>query len=250
MKLTTTEEDENNEIEFLDCIIRRNSDNSLSHRWSKKKYSSSSILNYHSYHPLHMKENVVREMIKRALQITSPEFIDDVKKLLITILENSSYPQPFIIDHMFVDIEPRDSYMKSSSTRYVSCPYLTPVTRQVKTAMNPMKPIATLAMRPTMKNRDVVYTNMKSRRNNGFLTNSIFKLNCEVCNFSKVIHTDRFDVRRKILSLFNDPNSSLNEHLKDFPGHSFTDPKILKTLNSSNEMKHISSALSFLRRKE
>lgn len=51
MKVTVTSENGNNEVEFLDCIFRRNDDGSVSTRWFKKDCSCLAVLNFHSFHP-------------------------------------------------------------------------------------------------------------------------------------------------------------------------------------------------------
>lgn len=114
MELTVTNENENEnfDIEFLDCVFQRNQDSSISSRWlkkdyelcfvskRKKDYNSLAILNYHSYHPMNMKVNVVRQMIRHAFAITSSEFMKETKELLITILHNSSYASRFIANQL------------------------------------------------------------------------------------------------------------------------------------------------------
>lgn len=90
MQLTVTCENDNRDVEFLDCVFHRNEDNTVSHKWLKKSYSSLSIMNYHSVHPDHVKLNTVREMIARARYVTSPVFQKSTDDLLRRILVNSS----------------------------------------------------------------------------------------------------------------------------------------------------------------
>lgn len=58
MKLV--EEDESNEVEYLELKIRRIcSDMTVSFKWFQKDYIAKRVIDFHSYHPREMKENVV-----------------------------------------------------------------------------------------------------------------------------------------------------------------------------------------------
>lgn len=96
MELTLTTENDASEVDFLDCTLKRNEDDTLSTKWLKKKFSSFATLNFHSFHPWTMKKNVINEMIKKVFFITSPEFETNTKEMLSRILANSSYPESFI----------------------------------------------------------------------------------------------------------------------------------------------------------
>lgn len=79
MDITLSAEDENSSVTYLDCNMKRNPDGTISTSWSKKSYSSCSILNKHSYHPEVMKENSVRELVRHAFSVTTEDKFQDTK---------------------------------------------------------------------------------------------------------------------------------------------------------------------------
>lgn len=90
-----TKESEERSSTFLDVLIVRDDNLCINTRWWQKECSAKRILNFHSYHPLEMKKNVVSEYIRHAIYITSPEFMHITIKNLRTTLRRSSYPMNF-----------------------------------------------------------------------------------------------------------------------------------------------------------
>lgn len=101
--LRVEREDEDNErsITYLNCKLRRRTDNTIGFSWWNKPYSSRQILNFHSNHPYHTKWNVVKEYIKNALAITTDECVSTTVSELKTILRRSSYPNNFFEKYIF-----------------------------------------------------------------------------------------------------------------------------------------------------
>ncbi|KAG4072308.1 hypothetical protein HA402_004240 [Bradysia odoriphaga] len=174
MKLTlTNEEVGSNSVDFLDCTFLRRSDNSIACKWFKKEYGSMSILNFHSHHPFYVKLNTVVEMIRRARFNTDPEHAPATEALLRRILENSSYPESFIVEKMHVDVHVPLSPRAPSTTipngvfpgyRFVSCPYQRAFVATTKQLISMNKLPAKLAVKPMLKNRDKLYRNVKDFR--------------------------------------------------------------------------------------
>lgn len=161
MELTITSEDDNREVEFLDCVFRRNEDLSVSSRWMKKNYSSRSILNFHSFHPMKMKVNIVREMIKHAYAVTSPEFYTATKILLTSIFRNSSYPEYLISRFLpIINPTPIGKLIRNSTyttvKRYVSCPFIEPLFNNLQSVANECNLNIKLAPRPSSNNKRVL----------------------------------------------------------------------------------------------
>lgn len=96
LKLVMTAEDDKHEIFYLDMAIKRVDDNSLLHRWYQKDCAKGSILNFFSNHPLSMRKNIVKEYIRHALEVTSPQLYGDAIKKLEKVLRKSSYPWSMI----------------------------------------------------------------------------------------------------------------------------------------------------------
>lgn len=107
MEITLSRENDASEVDYLDCFLKRNENRTISARWMKKDYSSFQTLNYHSYHPWHVKKNTASEMISHAYELTTSENLPKTKELLKKVLENSSYPEDIIID--LLDVSPPKS---------------------------------------------------------------------------------------------------------------------------------------------
>lgn len=242
MELTLTEENQNQEVEFLDCKFKRNTNNSISFRWFKKEYSSLSILNYHSHHPWSMKRNVVLEMIRKAFSLTSIEFINDVKENLSNILERSSYPELFIIEN--INVFPWDGVQKIQSVminkKFVSCPFTNPIFEETSFIVKDKGLGINLAPKPYANNKRVLFSRTKDSRPTGTMRNAIFKIKCKNCEFQSTMTTARnLDVERTYQRLVNNGNSSLSTHLRNFPDHSFNaNAEIVKSFFNCWDLEH------------
>lgn len=89
-----TEEMEDNHSTFLDVLLTRNTDLSITRCW-QKECSARQIINSHSYHPLQLTRNVVSEYARHAISVTSPEFMNVTVKNLRSVFRRSSYPSNF-----------------------------------------------------------------------------------------------------------------------------------------------------------
>lgn len=251
MELTTTKEDVNRDVEFLDCIIRRNLDSSISSRWFKKDYASLSILNYHSYHPVNMKNNVVFEMIKHAYAITSPEFIEHTKEILIGILKRSSYPEHFILENVsvkpFAPVEPPKVKFSDPKTRYVSCPYVNPLFKSIKSIVKKNQLKVKLAPKPSSNNKRMLLSRIKDVRDRSSIQNAVFKVRCLDCDFTHVTTTKNFDVQRTLQRLIITKNSPCDRHTTEYPHHSINqDVTVIKTFYNKFDTEHSSYVISHI----
>lgn len=251
MELTITHENAEQDVEFLDCTFHRNQDLSVAGCWLKKSYSSMSILNYHSYHPRRMKENMVLELIKNAFAVTSPEFFDNTKELLTRLLKNSSYPLPFIADLMNDVLngpgqEPTNTHFHSSR-RFISCPYNKPLMDNLQKIVNNNHLGIKLAPRPTTNNRTLLFTKTKDVRDPATIKNAIFKLCCENCTFTHMSSTKNSDVRRSIMKLLTDASSISKQHLDLYPDHHINPAAtIIKTFLSKSDMEHSEFTFNYI----
>lgn len=252
MELTVTNEDGNQDVEFLDCIFHRNQDLSISNRWAKKSYNSLAILNYHSYHPMNMKRNVVLEMINHAYAVTSPEFFNDTRELLITILKNSSYPELFIIENVCINpsmpVDVVQSKFKDSRVRYVSCPYYRPLLKEIQGTIDQNNMKIKLAPRPLSNNKRVLFTKIKDFRDNSSVKNAIFKVCCNDCNFNHLTITRNFDVNTSVQRLIYDKRSTIGLHTITFPDHTINhEAVIIKRFYSKYDAEHSNYVLGHVK---
>lgn len=241
--------DTNFEVEFLECTFRRNQNLTVTSRWLKKNYISLSIQNFHSYHPVIMKKNVMLEMIRHAFSITSPEFIESTEILLREILRRSSYPEalinayikPFTITMLPNVINPSD--------RYVSCPYSRPSFKKIKSVIYQNKLHTKLALKPISNNRRILFSRIKDVRDASSIKNSVFKICCSFCSFTHMCTTGNFDIQRTFHRVINDKKSPCGQHISDFPNHSMSkEVFIMKTFHNKFDTEN--SSYFFLDRLE
>lgn len=214
-----------------------------------------SILNFHSHHPFYVKQNTVVEMIRRARFNTDPEHETVTEALLRRILENSSYPESFIVEKMHVDVHVPLSPLPPRTTipngvfpgyRFVSCPYQRTFVATTKQLISMNKLPAKLAVKPMLKNRDKLYRNVKDFRPHLQMKDSVFLLFCQMCDFRKFVTTGQFDLRRRLQFLLDSDTSDVKRHLAEFPTHSFGPPKLLKAFHKRADVLHSEDVLRHL----
>ncbi|XP_058445859.1 uncharacterized protein LOC131427008 [Malaya genurostris] len=91
----TKEDENNNQLPFLDVMITRNSDQTLCTRWYAKPIASGRLLNYHSFHPLTVKMNVAHNFIKRVMCLTTDNNVD-TQNIIFQHLRRNNYPSKLI----------------------------------------------------------------------------------------------------------------------------------------------------------
>lgn len=207
--------------------------------------------NYHSYHPLNVKKNLVREMIKHAYTVTSPEFISGTKDLLIRILRNSSYPVKFINEQLALSMSPPDDSMDNekvnSDVRYVSCSYYTPLVKRIKAINREVGLKAKLAPRPSSSNKCILLSRVKDVRERSSTKNAIFRVDCLNCDFKFTRTTKGSDISRAMKKLFNEKSSPCNQHLLEFPCHIFNERAVIvKSFHNNYEAASSSYVLRYI----
>lgn len=104
MKLKMVLENADNEVDYLQVRIARNAGdgNSLRVRWMQKEFGAKRILDFHSFHPLRMKINVVWELIANAFRLSSEEHWNWSINMLRKTLAHSNYSYFFIYEQINV----------------------------------------------------------------------------------------------------------------------------------------------------
>lgn len=236
MELTVTTEDDAQEVDFLDCTIKRNDGGTLSTKWLKKKFSSLSTLNFHSFHPWSMKKNVVFEMAKRAFFLTSPEFEQSIRGILSKILVNSSYPELFILETTHFNpwnVSPQHRSV-NLNLGYIGCPYVEPLFSRINTAIKNNRMRCKLAPTPSANNRRMLFSRLKDSRGNKMLKNSVFKVMCQNCPFDKTLSTvGNLNINQSLIRHVNNSSSLVRQHLLQNPHHALDENfKVIKTFHS------------------
>lgn len=228
MQLTRTDEDENHEVEYLDCLFQRDPVKmTLTHRWAKKCYGSFATLNYHSNHSWSVKNNTVKELIRHAQSITTTNFLHLTDNLLRRVLRNSSFPEKYIDEMMERDVNmslQRDvlrrltipgkniAEQNKQQRRYISCPYFVPLKESLMKPLVENQVDVRLALRPVLTNRRVIFTKIKDHRSIASTKNAVFKAFCNDCEYVVKAVTGDFDVLRTLKNMVNDPQSDVSGH--------------------------------------
>ncbi|XP_072022566.1 uncharacterized protein [Amphiura filiformis] len=202
----THEEEENNQIPFLDTLIIRKTDGSVKLLIYRKKTHTDQYLNFSSQHPLHQKLGVVRTLLDRMECIVT----EDVDKLeeeskIRSALTQCGYPK-WSIDKTKQQMQNKQSKAKSKkdsteqSKGMVVIPYVQGVSERlqrsfkkygINTAMKPHNTLKRLLVHPKDK-IDTLQT-----------CDCVYEIPCLTCNKTYIGETGRkFQTR-------------LNEHRKD-----------------------------------
>lgn len=110
-------------------------------------------------------------------------------------------------------------------TKYISCPFYKPLKTflEKKIKENGLSNVQ-LVPKPISKNRMTVFSNTKNKKMESDYIHSSFKVKCKNCSFSIKLKTRCLDIKRTLSHHVKNEGSILNEHLKDYPGHSFKGP--------------------------
>lgn len=227
MNLSIELENGKKEVNFLDATFTRNLDNSVSVRWFKKDCAAFQIMNYHSYHPRHMKLNVASNLIRSALARTSTVYMQVTEELLRKVLHNSSYPLPFVdeligLQHSLE--EPRLLFEPKGTPVYISCPFYNPMTSRIKAVISERNLPVKIASSPFTKNRRTIFSRIKDQRSVDSQKNSLFRVRCGTCAFNAEMISTDVDILRTTHRLTNTKGSKIYEHVNEFPDHEM-DPK-------------------------
>nr|VZI16888.1 unnamed protein product [Spirometra erinaceieuropaei] len=93
----TTEAEADNEIAFLDVLLRRQEDGSIQRRVFRKKTWTGHYVNFHNFVPLNIKWNLVQGLAAKVRRICSPEAIEEELQQLRNTLRENGYPNRFIL---------------------------------------------------------------------------------------------------------------------------------------------------------
>ena len=91
----TSEKENNNEISYLDVLVKRRGDKFVTTVFRKETFSGN-YLNFQSHCSLKRKINLIRTLCHRAHLICSPEFFEDEIEYIKTLLYKNGYPPELV----------------------------------------------------------------------------------------------------------------------------------------------------------
>ena len=91
----TLEKENNNELPFLDVLVKRHNHKFLTTVFRKETFTGS-YLNFHSFCSMKRKTNLIRTLCHRAYKICSKELFNDELNQIKLILNKNGYPQELV----------------------------------------------------------------------------------------------------------------------------------------------------------
>lgn len=90
------ETEENNEIPFLDILIKRTEEGNIETKIFRKKTHTDRYLNFNSFHHKSQKISVIDSLVHRAFQICSPIHLTEELNHIKKVLTQNAFPIDFI----------------------------------------------------------------------------------------------------------------------------------------------------------
>lgn len=260
IKLKSTEEDAKNSVNYLNMECVRNVlDNKIEFKWWQKPESAKKILDYHSFHPMHMKINVISEFLMNALRLTSKQYWQEIITSVGDVLSNSNYPNRMIKETISgackklgtievissigeVDFDAIETYnlmtppafpqvinpqicspqqrSKQTIRRYLTVPHHPNLTSGIKSLVNKLGiKDLKIAKQMSMRNRSHIYANVKDKRMSSGIMNASFKIRCSYCSFVWGCKTNNLDVGRTASHYLNNEFSLPHRHAVENESH-------------------------------
>lgn len=92
----TIERENNNTLAFLDVLVIRGTDGSVTTDWYQKNNASGRLLNYFSNHPMTQKYNTAYNLTHRIFTLSSDCYYNKNKAKIESILKQNNYPEDII----------------------------------------------------------------------------------------------------------------------------------------------------------
>lgn len=247
----TIEEEKDKQIPYLDLLIIRNTDKSLSTNFYTKAVSSGRILNHLSNHPNYIKTNTSYNFISRVLTLSSPQFHKKNKTYIFETLLKNSYPKSqisklikkfYAVQHQRNNLVAINSTNLNSNTQtqtkiFKKITYIPKLTNKIESILKTDE--LRFASRPHLKLNNNIFINMKDKIETVDSSNVVYKISCDgdgqnSCNKSYVGQTKNY-LRTRITQhksdLRNPPRGEISALVAHFAdnGHTpnFDDVKIL-----------------------
>ena len=226
----TIETEENGCLPYLDVLVVRNNDNTISTNWFKKEITSNRILNFYSHHPFFQKTNTARNYISRILTLSSKKYHHENKQMIYNTLIHNNYPHNTIMKLIrAVTTQISNSVTNNEKTentikKYRSMTYVKTVSEKIEKVIRTHTTNTQLAYKNNKCLRNV-FAKLKDPVPLSKRTNVIYRIPCrgdgngEPCDKSYVGQTKqylekRLQNHRRDLRLGNDstPKTALVDH--------------------------------------
>ena len=159
-----------------------------------KPTSSGRILNFNSNHPLHQKINVITNLLKRSLNLSSSKFHSENIKKVRNILFNNAYPK-FIVNDVIRkyynnNINNNNIHILNDITKFCKFPYIPGLSQNLKRVFKDENQINLVFY--NIKSTNNLYTKLKDKIPNKFNSNLIYKIDCSNCSSCYIGQTRQY----------------------------------------------------------
>lgn len=232
------EEESNGCIPFLDLLLIRNENGSISTDWYHKDTWSGRYLSFHSNLPLNYKRNTVVILTRKILELSDGQFHSKNFDLLKTTLINNKYPIEFIDSNIQKCLEKINAQNSSENDKILPSwsnicvlPYIKGLFEQIKSVWK-KEEVVTVA-RGINTIGEHLFTRLKDKVPPQLQSNVIYEATCN-CDAVYIGQTTRRLERRMYNHKYNakqgnTEHSALCKHIVE-TGHApeLKDTKIIK----------------------
>lgn len=213
-------------IPFLDVLIVRQNDLTLSTDWYHKSTWSGRYLSFNSNLPFTYKRNTVLILAEKIFKLSALEFHQKNVDLLTTALEANNYPRKLIQDLIH---EKYKQVMLGSSNReerpvrrYVSIPYVKGVFEKIKYVFKQRE--VEVVGRPANLLKNEIFSKTKDKVPLEVSSGVVYKIDCDTCCSSYIGESMQYLKTREYqhkynIRMGNVTHSALAEHGIRNPTH-------------------------------
>ena len=211
----TIEEESLGTIAFLDTMVTRHDDGSLSTTVFRKKTHADCYLDFSSHHPLAYKVAVTRTLLTRADRIcTFPRDKDAEKEHVSKALESNGYPKTVIHQHWRPSPTPAPPPSLDMPKATITLPYVCHLAESIRRILVPLN--VRVCFRPHRTLRQSL-VQLKDRTPPEKKAGVVYRIPCGTCGRVYIGQTGRtFDQRlkehKRALTSGNPAQSAVAEH--------------------------------------
>ena len=119
----TSEEEQNNQIPFLDILVIKNNSGKLKFKIYRKTTHTDRYLDFKSNNAMCHKRSVVSALFGRADKLCSPEFLEEERAYIRGVLIQNNYP-PRFMNNVYKNYKNRKKSDQAKDLKYIDAPYV------------------------------------------------------------------------------------------------------------------------------
>ena len=183
----TIERENNNQINFLDITLLKNSNGTIQTTWHTKHVWTASYINFNSITPFKYKISVIN-LVDRAIRLSSKPFKSANLNKVRNTLKINGYPDNIINKYVKKRLKTLNIQNKSNNSeiittekKFTSITYQKNITEQIEHIFRKDTDIKLVPI-PYSTLRRKIYTNPKTKVPFKDISNTIYKIDCADCD--------------------------------------------------------------------